>query len=96
VKFSLSQPTLRPAQDLAGADSEVAELRALSLQSLCGCDLQQLAGISESKFGPGPFTRLAEAPAYLICRGEKEVATSLALKGNLTIIIVVIIIKCIS
>jgi hypothetical protein len=45
-------------------------------------------GISESKFGL--FTRLVEAPAYLICLREKEVATSLSLKGNF------VIIKCIS
>jgi hypothetical protein len=57
----------------------------------CG-DLQQQVSISESKFGP--FTRLVEAPVYLISRTEKEVAASLSLKTN--IIIIIIIIKRIS
>jgi hypothetical protein len=87
VKLVLTQPTLRRVCR-CGTESG----------GLCCCDLQQLVGISESKFGP--FTRLAEAPAYLICCGEKQVATSLSLTGNFVIIIIIIIIiittKCIS
>jgi hypothetical protein len=76
----LTQPTVCTVQ--GNSFFKAAELEVAVF--LSRDDLQLLVGISESKFYP--FTRLIEAPVYLICHGEKEITASLSLKSNFIII----------